>query len=315
MFVLAHRGEFMKQLQEEILKLKEKENAILLVHNYQRPEVQEVADYLGDSLALCRKAQSETDADIIVFCGVDFMVESAAILSPDKMVLIPDPSSRCPMAAQCPKNTVIEAKRKHPGVPVVLYVNTLAEAKAEADVMCTSSNADTIVRRLGTDKVVFGPDWNLGWHVARQVDSGLELIPIPEHGYCYVHKMFDPTTLHSLKTKYPNAELVVHPECDPEVQKIADHVGSTQQMLEWSKKTSSDVIIVGTEIGLVERMRREIPGKTFIPALNDAICHNMKKITLEKIRDVLVKKNYVCMVPDEIAERARSGIKKMVQLS
>jgi quinolinate synthase len=305
----------MKQLQEEILTLKEKENAILLVHNYQRPEVQEIADYLGDSLALCKRAQKEKNADIIVFCGVNFMAESAAILNPDKTVLLPDPSSRCPLADQCPKNAVIEAKRQYPGVPAVLYVNTLADAKAEADIMCTSSNADKIVQSLGTDQVIFGPDWNLGWHVTRQLNSGIELIPIPKHGYCYVHKMFDLPTLQSLKAKYPNAELVVHPECDPEVQKIADLVGSTQQMFEWGKNTSADVIIVGTEIGLVERMRREIPGKTFIPALNDAICRDMKKITLEKIRDVLVNKNYVCTVPDEIAERASNGIKKMVQLS
>ena len=305
----------MMQLQEEILKLKEKENAILLVHNYQRPEVQEIADYIGDSLGLCRRAQKEKNADIIVFCGVDFMAETAAILNPDKMVLMPDPTAKCPMAAQCPRSVVIEAKRRHPGIPVVLYVNTLAEAKAEANVMCTSSNAVDIVQRLGTNKVIFGPDWNLGWHVTRQLESKIELIPIPEYGYCPLHKKFNPSIINSLKINYPDAELIVHPECDPEVQKMADRVGSTGKIFEWGKQTSSDVVIVGTEMGLVERMRREIPGKTFIPALKNAICYNMKKITLEKIRDVLVKKNYVCTVPDEISERNRTGIEKMLQLS
>ncbi|RLI11031.1 quinolinate synthase [Candidatus Bathyarchaeota archaeon] len=304
---------YVRELQARIRELAERKGAIILAHNYQRTEVQEVADFVGESLSLAKKAL-ETDAELIIFCGVDFMAETAAVLNPDKRVVLPEPASTCPMAAQLPASLVREAKRRYPGVPVVLYVNTLAEAKAEADVICTSGNAVEVVRSLEADTVLFGPDRNLCWHVQRHVPDK-KLIPIPEAGYCYVHKLFTPEDVLRLKEeRYPDAELLVHPECDPELQLAADFVGSTGQMYRHARESALSTFLVATEVGLVERMNRELVGKRAVPAKSDAICAEMKLITLEKILRALEKEGPVVRLPRHVMERAREAVERMFEL-
>jgi quinolinate synthase len=298
-------------IREKIIKLKQKEEAIILAHNYQRPEVQEIADYVGSSLQLCLKA-CESDARCIVFCGVDFMAESAAILNPDKVVLIPVLNSRCPMAAMLPASLILESKGKYPDAGVMLYVNTLAEAKAVADIICTSTNAIQVARRIPSKEILFGPDWNLAWYVQRNCPEK-KIIPIPEHGYCYVHKLFGAETLFA-KEDNPDAELLVHPECDPEIQLKADFIGSTGQMYKRCFESGSEKFIIATEIGLIDRLKRELPRKTYIPALQSAICKEMKLHTLEKVYLALREKENVVRVPEEIAIRARKSVEKMLRL-
>lgn len=302
------------QVQRKILRLKEGEKALILAHNYQRPEIQEIADFVGDSLQLCLTATKVEDFKYIVFCGVDFMAETAAILNPDKIVVIPDVEARCPMAAQLPAKIVVEAKKKYSDAEVMLYVNTLAEAKAEADVICTSSNASKIAGKLNSTRILFGPDWNLAWYTAKHCPNK-EIIPIPEKGYCIVHKLFRAEDILNLKKKYPDAEVLVHPECDPEVQNIADFIGSTEQMCKRCLETSSKKFIIGTEVGLVDRLKRELPGREYIPALENAVCENMKLHTLEKVYHALERKKTVVKVSDHIAEKSRSAIERMLKLS
>jgi len=216
-------------LQSKIRELKEQRNAVLLAHNYQLPEIQEVADFVGDSLELCREAQ-RVESEAIVFCGVDFMAQSACILNPDKTVIHPNTRARCPMAAQLSVKTLVEAKNAYPSVPVVLYVNTFAEAKAECDVTCTSANAVEVIKRLGSKKIIFGPDWNLGYYVKKRLPD-VELIPVPDHGFCNTHRLFrDVERAKELKRQYSDAELLVHPECEPGFQETADSVLSTGGM-------------------------------------------------------------------------------------
>ncbi|MHA1834814.1 MAG: quinolinate synthase NadA [Candidatus Baldrarchaeia archaeon] len=305
------REQYIRKLQKEIEKLKEEKNAVLLVHNYQRPEIQEIADYLGDSLELAKKAK-ETKADIIVFCGVDFMAETASILNPDKKVIIPTLEARCPMAAQLPAKLVKKTKEANPEAPFITYVNTLAEAKAEADVCCTSANAPQIASALKRNPVLMGPDRNLAWFTEKE--TGVKVIPVPQNGYCYVHKKFDAADIMFLKEEHPGAVVVVHPECDPEVQRLADFVGSTSQMVKFAHETDAEKIIVGTEIGLIDRLRRELPEKTFIPANKEAICIQMKENTLEKVRDALLYEKHVVKVPEEIAKKAERSIIRMFEL-
>lgn len=303
-----------QKLQEKIYQLKEEKNAIILAHNYQPFEVQQVGDFVGDSLELARTVQNAHDADIICFCGVDFMAETASILNPDKSVLLPDLSARCPMAAQLPPKEVIRAKEEHPNIPFVAYINTLAETKAECDVICTSSNAPKIAKAVAKDnKVLFGPDANLGWFTAQK--SGVKVINYPKKGYCYVHKTFEIDRVLDLKDSYENSVLAIHPECNPELQQIADFIGSTAQLIKFAKETESETVIIATEIGLIERLQYTLPGKKVIPALSTAICRQMKRINLEKIVEVLEKENNIISVPEEIAEKVEKAIKKMLELS
>lgn len=305
--------ETIERLQQEIRQLARDRGAVLLAHNYQPPEIQAIADYMGDSLGLCLKAQ-KIQSETILFCGVLFMAETAAILNPEKTILIPDPKARCPMAAQLPAELVRKAKTQYPGVPVVLYVNTTAEAKAEADVVCTSSNLCQILEALKTEQILFGPDGNLAVY-ARNICNH-EVIAIPEHGFCHVHVTFtfDPD-IHQLLQEYPNAELLVHPECDWELQSKADFIGSTGQMLRYANESPTAVFIIATEVDMTSRLRTAIPNKTFIPALRYARCKAMKKITLLKIKDSLLKTQYQVIVPKTIAERARQAIEKMIHLT
>jgi len=303
----------LNSLQREIMNLKEEKNAIILVHNYQKGDIQEIADFIGDSLELCIKASQIEDSNIVVFCGVDFMVETAAILNPDKKILLPDRGAECPMAHMLPAEEIKKAKEKHPDAAVVLYVNTLAEAKAEADILCTSSNAVAVVESLKEETILFGPDENLAWYVSQHVNK--KIIPIPEKGYCYVHKMFNIADLHLLREKYPNAEILVHPECDPEVQEFADHVLSTGGMVKHVATSPKDIFIIGTEVDMVTRLRRENPGKSILPALSEAICENMKLHTLQKVKNSLVNEEFVVKVDEEIANKARKGIERMLEVS
>ena len=300
------------ELNRKIAELKKERDAVLLVHNYQRTEIQLIADYIGDSLDLARHS-AKVQNELVVLCGVNFMAETAAILNPKKTVLVPDPAAQCPMAAQLPAQVVRDMKKKYPDAAVVLYINTLAEAKAEADVCCTSANATQIVNALDEKKILFGPDKNLTWYVQRRTDK--EVIPIPENGYCYVHRMFTAADINLLKEEYPNAEVLVHPECDPEVQELANHICSTSQMLVRAKASPTKQFIIATEIGLVERLRRENPGREFIPALETAICEQMKKHTLEKVYLSLRNKKHEVTVPPKIAKRARAAIERMLKLS
>ena len=301
-------------LQAKVRELSREKNAVLLVHNYQVPEVQEIADFIGDSLELCRKAQG-VEANIIVFCGVDFMAETASILNPDKKVVHPNPAARCPMAAQLPARTLIEAKKAHPGVPVVLYVNTLADAKAEADIMCTSANAVEIIGKLDADTVLFGPDWNLVYYVGKRVPRKT-LIPVPAHGFCDTHRLLGRgERALELKRLNPGAELLVHPECEPEFQDVADYVLSTGGMYRRCRESQAKTFIVATEVGMVDRLRREIPGKEFLPADPYVECPTMKRVTLQNTYEAIRDERPVVKVPEETRLRALRPIECMLDMS
>ena len=302
-------------IQRKIVELKEEKNALLLAHNYQIIEIQEVADFVGDSLELCRRAQDKEDRELIVFCGVDFMAETASILNPQKKVVIPSAEAICPMAAMLPLKVLKNMKEEYPGAPVVLYVNTLAEAKAEADVTCTSANAAEIVAQLDGDTILFGPDVNLAWYVSQRVPEKT-IVPVPDYGHCRVHRFLgDGSEAMELKKKYPDAELLVHPECEPEFQEKADFVLSTGGIYRRCKESPARVFIIGTEMGMVGRLRREIPGKTFLPAKEYSECASMKSITLENTYASLLNEAPVIHVPDEIALRARVPIERMLDMS
>ena len=303
------------ELQRKIVELKEEKNALLIVHNYQIPEIQEIGDFIGDSLQLSRRAQEAGDVDLIVFCGVDFMAETASILNQDKKIILPSARARCPMAAMLPVGVLRAAKEGYPGAPVVLYVNTYAEVKADADFMCTSSNAAEIISKIDAETILFGPDRNLVWYAAQR-NPGKTLIPVPADGFCNVHRFFgDGAAAMKLKEKYPEAELLVHPECEPEFQMRADYVLSTGGMYKRCQESDAEIFIIGTEVGLVDRLRREIPGKTFLPALEHNECSAMKQITLENTYQALLDEEPVVRVPPEIAERAKAPIMRMLEMS
>ncbi len=301
------------ELKKEILRLKEDKNAIILAHNYQKREIQEIADFAGDSLELCMKASQLKDKNVVVFCGVDFMAETAYILNPDKKILIPDMRAECPMAHMLTLEELKRAKRKHPDAAVVLYVNTLAEAKAEADILCTSANATQIVESLKEDKILFGPDRNLAWYVSQRTDK--EVIPIPEDGHCYVHKMFKPADILVLGKEYPRAEVLIHPECDPEVQELADEILSTGGMLKRVGESPGTDFIIGTEVDMTTRIKMEFPDKNPIPLVKDAICEPMKLHTLQKVKNSLLREEFIVKVPDDIAEKAKGAVERMLEVS
>jgi len=298
---------------QEIERLKKEKNAIILAHNYQTGDIQEIADFVGDSLELCIKASEIDESDIVVFCGVDFMAETAAILNPDKKILIPDTQAKCPMAYMLNAKDVKKFKKMYPDTAAVLYINTLAEAKAEAEILCTSSNAVKVVESIPQEKILFGPDRNLAWYVSKNVNK--EIIPMPAQGYCYVHKLFDLGDLHFLRSKYHDAEILVHPECDPEVQNFADNVLSTGGMIRHVARSPKKTFIIGTEVDMVTRLKRENPDKTFIPALSGAICENMKLYTVKNVRNCLLNEKFEIKVDDNTAEKAKVAIKRMIEAS
>jgi quinolinate synthase len=300
-------------LQAEIIDLNEEKNAIILAHNYQRQEIQEIADFRGDSLELAQKAAHVGEIERIVFCGVDFMAETAAILNPAKKVLLPNLGACCPMAAQLPAKRVLEYKNKNPGIPFVVYINTRAETKAVADITCTSANAVEVVRSLGSEKVAFGPDANLAFYVSTKLPN-IEIEPVPSSGGCYVHTMFDPSII-LFREDYPGCFIMAHPECDPEVQEVVDYVGSTSQMIKRAHELDVETIVIATEVDLINRLKMELPKKKILPALESALCRQMKKITLEDVRDTLIEDKHQVTVPREIALRAKYAIERMLQIT
>lgn len=312
----------MNQIIEEIKKWKKRRNAIILAHNYELPEIQDIADVLGDSLTLAR-AGMETSADVIVFCGVHFMAETAAILSPEKTVLLPDLEAGCSLADSITADQLRAWKAEHPGAVVVSYVNTTAEVKAESDYCCTSSNAVQIVQSIPEDQeILFLPDIFLGSFVQRV--TGRENINI-WMGECHVHAGIAPYQVENVLEKHPEAELLVHPECGCSTSSMylisegalpenRTHILSTGKMLNHSKTSSADEFVIATEVGILYQMEKNNPGKKFVPANPEAICPFMKMTTLPKVLNALKENKHVITVPSEIAERAKLSIDRMVSI-
>ncbi len=320
-------------LQERILKLKEQKRAVILAHNYQRDEVQDIADFVGDSLELSRTAAT-LDCDMIVFCGVNFMAESASILSPDKTVLLPEVEALCPMADMIhvdsprtvrqsfkgfpnppayvypPEFTLRDIKRQHPGVPVVAYVNTTADVKAESDICCTSANVVKVVESLPGDAVICIPDKNLSAWAARHTKKKV----IAWDGYCNVHERITVDDVKKARADHPGALLMAHPECRIEVLDAADHVTSTSGMLRFARSSAAREFIAGTEIGLLHRLRKENPDKTFFPLRRDMVCPNMKKTTLQSILRAFQENMYLIDVPEHIRVPAKRALDRMLEI-
>jgi quinolinate synthase len=292
---------------EEILRLKEDRQAIILAHNYQPAEVQDIADLTGDSLELSRAAATMA-GDIIVFCGVDFMAETAAIISPEKMVLLPAQDACCPMAEMITADELKLVKSRYPDAPVVCYVNTTAEVKAESDICCTSSNAVKVVNSVKEDRVIFVPDRNLGHYVQRFTRKKI----LPWEGFCVVHDQITPNHVREAQALHPGAIILVHPECRPEVIDLADHVASTSGIIRYVCNSVEKEFIIGTEVGILHRLVLECPTKKCYPLSQTAICRNMKKTDLKKVRDSLISLQPRITVPEKIADRARGAIERML---
>jgi quinolinate synthase len=297
------------ELIERIGDLKEQRQAVILAHNYQAGEVQDIADFVGDSLDLSQTA-ARTEAKVIVFCGVHFMAETASILSPDKTVLLPDINAGCPMANMVTASQLRDKKRELAHVSTVCYVNSSAEVKAESDICCTSANAVRVVESLDSDEILFVPDQYLGHYVSTKTDKKLTLWP----GYCPTHVRIIPEDIVKLRQGYPQAKVIVHPECRPEVINLADEVLSTSGMIGFARRTDAEVIIVGTEIGILHRIRKETPAKRFLPASERAVCPNMKKINLEKILWSLEELSPEVKVPEEIRLKAKLAVDRMLTI-
>lgn len=298
-----------KEIFEEIQQLKKERNAVILAHNYQIDEVQQIADITGDSLELSRAA-SKTNAEVIVFAGVHFMAENAAILNPGRTVLLPDLEAGCPLADMITAEKLREMKAEYPEAAVVCYVNSSAEVKAEADICCTSSNAVKVVNSMRQREIIFAPDKNLGHYVSSFTDKEIILWK----GFCPIHARLTRDEVVAAMEEHPRAVFVAHPECTPEVLALADYVCSTSGMFKYARETAVKEIIIGTESGMLWRLHKENPGKKFFVASTKMICPNMKKINLEKIRDSLKELKYKIDVPEEIRKRAYQAVKRMLDL-
>lgn len=298
-----------QEIIEKIKELKKQRNAIILVHNYQRQEVQDIADFSGDSLELSRKA-SQTDADVIVFCGVHFMAETASILSPDKKVLLPDLESGCPMADMINRQQLIQFKKDNPGATVVTYINSTAEVKAETDICCTSSNAVNVVKSIENDKIIFCPDRNLGSYVQKVLNKKLILW----QGFCPTHMRMLPEYVIEKKRQHPDALVLVHPECMPETVDLADEVLSTTGIMNYVAGSSCNEFIIGTENEITFVLRKKYPGKIFHTVTDIAVCPNMKKNTLGKVLWTLQEMKNEIKVPEVIRILAYKSIKKMIDI-
>ncbi len=326
--------EDIEYIREEILKLKKERNALILSHNYQREEVQDIADFVGDSLELSRTAATRR-CDVLVFCGVDFMAESASILSPEKAVLLPELNANCPMAAMVtvdrPRSiwksfpgyevqptlvypvefTLRDMRRLHPDAPVVAYVNTTAEVKAESDICCTSANVVKVIESLPDEKVICIPDRNLAMWAQKNTKKKV----IAWDGFCHVHDRVTRDDVLKARKEYPEAIFMAHPECRPEVLELADVVTSTSGMLRFARNSSEKEFIVGTEIGLMHRLKKENPDKVFYPLRKDMICPNMKKITLKSVLRALREMSHIIKVSEEIRIPAKRALDRMLEIS
>ncbi len=299
------------EIVETIRRLKAERDAIILAHNYQPPEIQDLADRLGDSLDLSRFSATVPQR-VIVFCGVHFMAETAAMLAPDKTVLLPEPAAGCPMADMMSADDLRALKGKHPNAVVVTYVNSTAEVKAETDICCTSANAVNVVRSVPRDReIIFGPDRYLGGWVAKRTGRDM----IVWRGYCPTHQKIFPEQIAELRKRHPGAAVMVHPETNPEVAALADAVLGTGGMIRYVRESPARIFIVGTEVGMTYRLAKEFPDREFIPASKHALCPNMKKITLEKVASSLERLEPVITVPPDIAARARTAIERMIEIT
>ncbi|MBA7695469.1 Quinolinate synthase A [subsurface metagenome] len=301
---------FTNQLKEKIARLKEELRAVIVAHNYQRPEVQDIADFVGDSLELSRRCV-EVDAATIVFCGVRFMAETAAILNPDRTVLLSEGSAGCPLADMINIDEMREWKQRYPQASVVCYINSSAEIKAESDICCTSANGVKVVESVANDDILFVPDQNLGHYVSTQTKKNVILYP----GFCYVHHHIKPEQVKLAKQLHPEAQVIVHPECRPEVIDLADAALSTSQMLRYAKTSSHRSFIIGTEEGLLHRLRLENSDKSFYLISNSQICTDMKKTTLETVAQTMELRQNKVSVPEEIRVKAKQAVDRMLAIS
>ena len=295
-------------LTDEIRNLKQQRNAVILAHNYVKPELQDIADFTGDSLELSIRAQN-VKAPVIVFCGVRFMAETAKLLSPNSIVLLPNPDAGCPMANMATAEQVREYKKNNPGALLVAYVNSTADVKAEVDICCTSGNSETIINAIPADrKVMFLPDRNLGANMNRKLGRSMELWP----GYCPIHNKVTVDMIREARKAHPGAPVLVHPECQPDVIDEADHALSTGGILKFIRESSGKQFIIGTEEGILHRLKKENPGKDFFPLQPLMVCEDMKKITLEKVRDVLRDLSNQVELPEQQMKDAVRPIEKML---
>jgi quinolinate synthase len=298
---------------QDILKLKKERQAVILAHNYQRGELQDLADFTGDSLGLTQQA-AKTPAKVIVFCGVHFMAETAAIMNPDKLVLIPDKEAGCSLASMISGESLRRWKAEHPGAVVVSYINCTADVKAESDYICTSTNALKIIEAIPPDReILFAPDQFLGTFVQKKTGRKMHLWP----GYCHVHNRIDTDKIKSLKNEHPEAKFVMHPECGclTSCMPLADKVLSTEGILKHCRESGDKQFIVGTEVGILHRLQKESPSKVFFPAAEEASCEFMKLNTLEKLLWSLEDLEYKVIVPEEIARKGRIAIQRMLEIS
>ena len=297
------------QLVARILKLKKERNAVFLVHNYQLGEIQDIADFVGDSLGLSQNA-ARTEADVIVFCGVHFMAETAAILCPKMTVLLPDRHAGCPMANMITAEHLRQKKKELPNATVVCYINSTAAVKAESDICCTSANAVQVAESIDNDEILFVPDQYLGHYISTKVNKKFHLWP----GYCPTHVRIQPQDIIQLKRENPRARVVVHPECRPDVIAVADDVMSTGGMIRYAQSDDVQEMIVGTELGIIHRLKKENPGKKFIPVSEQAVCPNMKLITLEKVLWSLEEMRPQVKVTEATRLKAKSAVDKMLAI-
>jgi len=300
------------ELTDKIKKLKKEKNAVILAHNYQHPEIHDIADFVGDSLGLSMSA-AKTDAEIIVFCGVHFMAETAKILSPQKTVLLPDKNAGCPMADMINADDLKSLQATHPKAVTLCYVNTSAAVKAQCDYCCTSANALKMAQNIlkENEEIIFIPDKYLAQYVSSQIGHKL----ITWEGYCPTHARILPEHIMQAKKLHPQAKVLAHPECKPQITELADVVASTEKMLTYVKKSADTEFIIGTEIGIIHRMKKENPEKSFYPASDTATCPNMKRITLEKVLWSLEDLTYEITVPQDVMDKARLSIKRMLQVT
>jgi quinolinate synthase len=299
------------ELAAEVAELKEKRNAIILVHNYQRAEVQDRGDFVGDSLGLAQEAV-ETDAEVIVLCGVDFMAETAKLLNPEKVVLLPEDRALCPMAHMITPEDVVELKAEHPGAVVVSYVNTSADVKAVSDVCCTSANAVKVVDSIPAEKpVMFTPDRHLGAYVQRETGRDNMII---WNGLCPTHALMQAEDVRRAKEKYPDADVVVHPEAPMEVIELADAVRSTGGMLRYCDETDAKTFLIGTEIGMLYPLKKKCPDKEFVIITGELVCPTMKMTTLRSLRNALRDMKYEITIPEDVAVAARKSIERMLDI-